>query len=48
MANTVFFNAVDVIDLACNWYKCDPKDLERMFDQDRNGTSFMNDVLIGI
>jgi hypothetical protein len=47
VANTVFFNARDIIELACEWYNCETNDLVKNFQQDRNGNSFLNQVLIG-
>jgi hypothetical protein len=47
VANTVFFNARDIIELACEWYNCATTDLVKIFQQDKNGNSFLNQVLIG-
>jgi hypothetical protein len=47
VANSAFFNATNVIDLACNWYDCNPNDLVKAFNSDHDGYSFMNEFLIG-
>ncbi len=47
VANTVFFNSKDFIDLASKWYECQPNELFQAFQRDNNGRSFMNDLLSG-